>query len=301
MNLRRATQPSDRVVGLLIGPTAVGKSDLAIRICEARGWELISLDSRQVYRGLAIGTAQPSGSDLARVPHHLVACLDPRETCSAARYREMCAVILDDLQARDARALVVGGTGLYWRALTEGLHRLPTASASLRAQHATILEEEGVEGLRRRLEALDPHAAARLGARDRQRLGRALEIVELTGRSLAANLDAPPLPPLVSQVAEVVLTRPRPELHARIQTRCDQMLASGLIDELRGVLASGCPTDAPGLRTVRVSATCPLRPRRALVGQMPGGVRARDATLRQAPGDVVPTPAPPRHGASRGL
>jgi len=243
-------QRASRVVGLLTGPTAVGKSELALRICAARGWELISLDSRQVYRGMEIGTAQPSAVERARVSHHLVACLDPRETCSAARYREMCAAVLDDLESRDARALVVGGTGLYWRALTEGLHPLPPASAALRAQHQAILEAEGVEGLRRRLEALDPEAADRLGARDRQRLGRALEIVELTGRSLASNLAAPPLPPLVPVVPEFVLTRPRAELYAIIDARCDRMLEAGLLDELRRLLAEGCPPDAPGLRTV---------------------------------------------------
>ena len=243
-----SAQPT--VVALLTGPTAVGKSDLALALAEAHGWEIVSIDSRQVYRGLPIGTAQPSAAEQARVRHHLIACLDPRESCSAGRFRELFAEVLADLEARGRRALAVGGTGLYWEAIARGIHELPPASPEIRARHAAIIEAEGVSGLRRRLERVDPASAARFGALDRQRIGRALEVLELTGRTLSDHIDASLLPPLLSGTPVIWMSRERGELYARIEARCGRMLELGLVDELRALLASGCPATAPGLRTV---------------------------------------------------
>lgn len=246
------------IVAYLAGATAVGKSDVGLLLAERLGLEIVSIDSRQIYRGLPIGTAQPSAAERARVRHHLLDLLDPIEPCSAGAFRLRFAEALDDLARRGARALAVGGTGLYWEAITRGLHPLPPASREIRARHDEILRSEGTEGLRRRLEALDPAHAARIGARDRQRLSRALEVLELTGRGMQGHWSGAPLPPLVRNVPTIVLSRGREDLYRRIELRCERMLAAGLLEEVRSALGRGLPDDAPGLRTVGVRELLPF-------------------------------------------
>ncbi len=244
------------VLGAFItGPTGVGKSEVALLLAERLGCALLSVDSRQIYRRLEIGTAKPTPSERARVEHLLIDCLDPEEASSAGRYRAMALEALDRLAASGRRALAVGGTGFYWEALTRGLHPLPAADPKVRALHDRIAEEEGVAGLYRRLEAVDPETAARLPPNDRQRIARALEVAVITGAPMSRLLreerrvswpeDAPP-----SRIPAIVLTRDRADLYRRIETRCRRMLEAGLIDEVRALLASGMPPDAPGLRTV---------------------------------------------------
>lgn len=234
--------------GWLAGPTAVGKSEVALRLCEMRGLSLLSLDSRQIYRGLDIGTAKPSAEERRRVPHLLIDRLDPTEACSAGRYRELALAALSGLRASGRRALAVGGAGLYWEALTRPLHDLPRASAEIRARHEEILRREGSAGLHAELRRVDPETAARLSPNDRQRISRALEVAALAGRPLSELLRAGR--PAALDLPVAVLERPPAELRERIAARAAAMLDAGLLEEIRGLIAAGVPPEAPAFRSV---------------------------------------------------
>lgn len=235
------------LAGYLAGPTAVGKTEAALMIAERRGLAILSVDSRQIYHELKIGTARPTPSELARVEHLLVDILDLTEPCSAGAFRRMA------IEALEGRApgsvLAVGGAGLYWEALIRNLHPLPQADPGVRSRHCAILESEGVEGLYRRLQEIDPEAAARLSPRDRQRISRALEVAEISGRPMSRIL-AEPRPVPAEHVPVAALLRPRAELYPRIEDRCRRMLDAGLLDEVRGILERGVDPSAPGLRSV---------------------------------------------------
>jgi tRNA dimethylallyltransferase len=210
--------------------------------------EILSVDSRQIYRRLELGTAKPTTAERGRVQHHLLDVLDPGETCSARRFRDLALLALSKAGERGVRLLGVGGAGLYWEALVRGLHELPPASVEIRARHVRLLAEEGPDALHRRLRAVDPPTASRLAPGDTQRVSRALEVHELTGLPLSAlhrepRADARAIPTLALQ-------RDRADLYQRIEERCGRILEAGLVAELRELLASGVPPDAPGLRTV---------------------------------------------------
>lgn len=242
------SDPRERLAGCILGPTAVGKTEVALLVAEQAGVEILSVDSRQIYRRLEIGTAKPTAAERARVRHHLLDALDPGETCSARRYRDLALEALREAQARGVQLLGVGGAGLYWEALVRGLHELPSASAEIRARHVRLLAEEGPDALHRRLRSVDPPTATRLAPGDTQRVSRALEVHELTGLPLSA-LHRKPLPD-ARAVPTVALLRDRVELYRRIETRCERILSAGLVAELRSLLATGVAPDAPGLRTV---------------------------------------------------
>jgi tRNA dimethylallyltransferase len=255
-----ASDPFPALVAYVTGPTAVGKSEIALRLAEAHGWAILSIDSRQIYRGLDVGTAKPSAAERERAPHLLLDLLDPGEACSAGRFRAFALEALESLRVSGRRALAVGGAGLYWEALTRGLHPLPASSPEVRARHERIVRQEGVEGLYRRLQAVDPETARRLKPRDRQRVGRALEVAELAGEPMSCILARPERGPEAAgsshadgdgrRVPVVALTRSRPDLYRRIEERCRRMLEAGLIDELRRLLDAGVSPGAPGLRSV---------------------------------------------------
>lgn len=229
---------------LLIGPTAVGKSEVAVAVAEAVGAEVISADARAIYRGLEIGTARPPLAVLERIPHHLVGTLDPGEGYDAARFRSDCERIVAEIHGRRRRAIVVGGSTLYVRSLTRGLFPGPAADPALRAE----LSARTTEDLRAELAAVDPPSAARIHPRDRVRMIRALEVHRRTGRALTASwgTEAPFPWPLV----KVGLTLERGELHRRIEARVARMLASGLIEEARRLWDRGLPLAAPAMRTI---------------------------------------------------
>jgi tRNA dimethylallyltransferase len=221
-----------RTLIVIVGPTAVGKTDAAIRLAERIGGEIVSADSRQVYRQMDIGTAKPSAEQRARAPHHLIDIVDPDEVLSLAQYQSAAYAAIDDIFARGKRPLLVGGTGLYVRAVTEGLRIPPVApNRELRNRlEAQAAAGEGKYALYAELERVDPAAAERIDPRNVRRTIRALEVYRLSGRRFSELGRAQPPPYPVSIIG---LTRPRPELYARIDARIDAMLAGGLIEETR--------------------------------------------------------------------
>lgn len=223
---------------VVAGPTAVGKSRLALDVAEAVGAEVVSADSRQVYRGLDVGTAAPSAADRARVPHHLVASLAPGEPYSAGQFLRSLGQTLADLRARRVPAVVVGGSTLYVEAIVRGLADLPALPDAVAAPLAeAAASPEGRDRLYAELAVADPDAAATLDPTKSHRLARLVGLLRHTGRppsELWRERAVPPAPHVL-----VVLDRPREELYRRIDRRVDRMVADGLEDEVRRLYARG--------------------------------------------------------------
>ena len=221
---------------LLMGPTASGKSAVALELARRFPVEIISVDSAQVYRGMDIGTAKPSAADRAAVPHHLIDIVDPIESYSAAQFRSDTLRLMREIAARRRVPLLVGGTMLYFKALREGLSALPQADDQIRAAIESEALERGWPSLHAELARIDPQTAMRLKATDSQRIQRALEVFRLTGRPMSALLgrrDTEPLPLRLAQVA--LAPSDRAQLHRRIEARFAAMLKKGLVEELRSL------------------------------------------------------------------
>ncbi len=234
-----------------MGPTASGKTALAVSLVERFPLEIISVDSALVYRGMDIGTAKPDVATLARAPHHLLDIREPTEAYSAAAFCDDALRLMRDIVARGKVPLLVGGTMLYFRALLNGLDDLPRADAALRKQLETEAASRGWPALHAELAQLDPPTAARLSPNDSQRIGRALEIFRLTGTPMSALLDQPQtaLPYRVLQLA--LIPSDRAVLHRRIATRFEAMLDEGLIDEMQKLRRMpGLSADLPAMRAV---------------------------------------------------
>lgn len=179
------------LVGYLTGPTAVGKTEVAVLLAERFGLSILSVDSRQIYRRLERGTAKPGAEERARAEHLLLDRLEPTETCSAGKYLRMAEDALEDLAARGRAALAVGGAGLYWEALAGGLHSLPVSTPESRARWEAVAEAEGVSGLLSRLRRVDPARASQLGPRDRQRIrSRTTSSISRADSTLVRNTPA---------------------------------------------------------------------------------------------------------------
>ncbi|MDP1927730.1 MAG: tRNA (adenosine(37)-N6)-dimethylallyltransferase MiaA [Thiobacillus sp.] len=235
----------------LMGPTASGKTALAVSLVERFPLEIISVDSALVYRGMDIGTAKPDAATLARAPHHLLDIRDPGEAYSAAAFCDDALRLMRDIVARGKVPLLVGGTMLYFRALLHGLDDLPRADAVLRQTLEIEAASRGWPALHADLARVDPLTAARLAPNDSQRIGRALEIYQLTGTPMSALLDQvqTALPYRVLQLA--LIPSDRAVLHQRIATRFDAMLADGLIDEVKTLRQMpGLTADLPAMRAV---------------------------------------------------
>ena len=222
---------------VIVGPTASGKSRLAIDVALAVGGEIVSADSQQVYRGMDIGTGKVSEAERTLVRHHLIDVCDPHEDMTAARFTELADRAIADAAARGTPVVVAGGTGLYVRALLLGLFAGPPADPDLRAR----LRAEGLPALRQRLAAADPTSAARIDANDEKRTIRALEVLELTGEPMSVHQERhdhrrvePRYPARV-----IGIDPPRAELYRRIDSRVDEMMAAGLLDEVRRLRAAG--------------------------------------------------------------
>jgi tRNA dimethylallyltransferase len=226
----------------IVGPTAVGKSGVALLLAERLGGEIVSADSMQVYRGLDIGTGKPREEELARVRHHLVDVADPREDFSVARYQELARAAIAQIAGRGRLPILVGGSGLYVRAVTGGLS-LPGVAADreLRNRLRELAAREGPARLHRELAAVDAETAARLHPNDEKRIIRALEVQALTGVPLSRfhRLDRKELPSY--NVLLIGLSRPRQELYRRIEARVEAMFAAGLVEEVARLLGGGVP------------------------------------------------------------
>jgi tRNA dimethylallyltransferase len=222
----------------ILGPTASGKSALALALAERTGGEIVCCDSQQVYTGMDIGTAKPTPAERARVPHHALDLVRPDEPFHAARWAAVARAAIEDITARGRLPIVVGGTGLYYRALTGGLFEAPPPDPAIRARHRALAAAEGVPALHARLAAVDPEAAASIGPNDLVRTSRALEIYEQTGVAITAlRRRASPRGDLAPTV--LLLDPPLATLRARIATRVAEMMAAGFLDEVRALRAAG--------------------------------------------------------------
>lgn len=235
----------------LMGPTASGKTALACELSDRFALDLISVDSALVYRGLDIGSAKPDAATLARYPHALIDIREPSQPYSAADFRDDALPVMRAISARGRVPLLIGGTGLYFRALQQGLSELPQADPALREKLAQEAARVGWPAMHARLAQYDPPAASRIGSNDAQRLQRALEVIELTGRPLSEQQQGARanFPWRVLKLA--LLPEDRVPLHARIAQRFDAMLAAGFLDEVRALRARGdLHAELPAIRAV---------------------------------------------------
>jgi tRNA dimethylallyltransferase len=220
----------------LLGPTASGKSRLALELAEKLPIEIVAMDSAQVYRGMDIGTAKPSAAERAKLPHHLIDLVDPDQSYSVGRWRGEAIQAVNGILERKKLPLLVGGTMLYYRALTSGLANMPGADPEVRAELDLSAARRGWPSLHAELAKVDPEAAQRIQPNDAQRIQRALEVYKLTGEPLSQiqlRKESPPPFPLKA----FALIPERTELHARIAARFEAMLAAGLVDEVRSLKA----------------------------------------------------------------
>lgn len=230
---------------VLVGPTAVGKTALSLALAEALNGEIVSADSRQIYRGLDIGADKVSAADRARVPHHLLDVVDPDEVLTLAQYQRAAYAAINAIQARGRLPILVGGTGLYVRAVADGLG-IPEVPPNpvLRAALEAVAATQGAQALHEQLATLDPTAAAAIDYRNVRRVIRALEVCLTTGQPISRLQAATPPPFAVQRIG---LTRPRPALYARIDQRVDEMVARGLLAETEALLAAGYTPTLPAL------------------------------------------------------
>lgn len=236
---------------LLMGPTASGKTDLAIALAQRFPLGLISADSALVYRGLDIGAAKPDAHTLSCWPHALIDIREPDQPFSAGDFRQAALAAMADIDRAGKAPLLVGGTGLYFRALERGLADLPTADADLRARIAARMERDGPARLHAELALVDPDAAARIRPGDRQRIQRALEVWQITGQPLSTLQRQHSHRPPWRLLKLVLLPEDRGRLHQRIEQRFDAMLAGGFLDEVRALRQRPeLHADLPALRAV---------------------------------------------------
>ncbi len=236
----------------LMGPTASGKSALALELADVLPVEIISVDSALVYRHMDIGTAKPDKAILAQYPHHLVNIREPSEPYSVAEFRAAALAAMADITARGKIPLLVGGTMLYFKALKSGLANLPAANPQIRARIALMAREEGWAAVHRRLAEVDSVSAQRIHVNDPQRLSRALEVYEVTGRSMTDWHNEQPMTVLPYTCCELAIVPPdRLALHKLIAERFQEMLDQGFVEEVRRLsLRESLASDLPALRSV---------------------------------------------------
>jgi tRNA dimethylallyltransferase len=241
---------------VIVGPTASGKSDLAVQLAEMCGGEVVNADSMQVYSGMDIGTAKPSPELLQRVPHHLLGIVPPDVNFTAADFQREARRVIVEIHARGRMPIVVGGTGLYIRALLHGLSPSPGGDEDFRAELTEIADREGNDVLLDRLRRVDPETAGRLHVNDRFRIIRALEVYHQSGRPFSAYQSGHAFAEEWCTALKVGIDVPREELYRRINLRVEQMLADGLVDEVKGLLAAGYGRDLKALRSIGYKEIC---------------------------------------------
>jgi tRNA dimethylallyltransferase len=233
----------------LLGPTASGKSTLALQLAAELPVEIVSMDSAQVYRGMDVGTAKPSAAERSRTAHHLLDLIEPTERYSAGRFREDAIRTVLDILGRGRIPLLVGGTMLYYRALSAGIDELPAADDTVRAEIDAEAAARGWPAMHATLAKVDPESASRIEPNDGQRVQRALEVFRVTGTPLSSLQTARPLALPFELRGFAIVPENRAELHARIAARFDSMLRDGLVDELRSLRAKHALS--PGLPSMR--------------------------------------------------
>lgn len=233
---------------LIVGPTAVGKTELAIQLAETLRGEVISADSRLFYRGMDIGTAKPSLEERARVLHYLIDIVNPDETLSLAVFQQKARDAIADIHARDHVPFLVGGTGQYVRAVTEGwMPPEVVPNARMRDELEKMRGERGLEWLHDRLRTLDPESAEKIDARNYRRTIRALEVIFTTGKKFSGQRGRGDS---AYHLITIGLNRPRVELYQRVDERIDLMFANGFVDEVKGLLDKGYSPDLPGMSAI---------------------------------------------------
>ena len=247
-----AGKPAGPLAVCLMGPTAAGKTGQAIALLERFPFEIVSVDSALVYRGMDIGTAKPDAETLERAPHRLVDIRDPEDSYSAGAFVRDAMAAIEDITRAGRIPLLAGGTMMYFRALTDGLAELPSASPEIREAIDRDAQNEGWPALHARLVEIDPDSAARIEPNDRQRIQRALEVYLASGETLSSLRQVSTKPAEGIRFLKLALNpADRAELHRRIEQRLEQMLAAGFVDEVRGLMQRpGLDRDSPAMRAV---------------------------------------------------
>lgn len=233
---------------LIVGPTAVGKTELAIKLAERFNGEIISADSRLFYKGMDVGTAKPSKAEMAHVPHHLIDIVNPDETLSLAVFQQKATEIIEAIYKRNKLPFLVGGTGQYVRAVTEGWTPPEVVpNSKMRDEFERMKDERGIDWLHDKLRSLDEDAAEKIDARNYRRTIRALEVIFTTGRKFSEQRNKGDS---MYQLISIGLTRPREELYKRVDERIDLMFANGFIDEVKGLLDQGYSPTLPSMSAI---------------------------------------------------
>ena len=233
------------------GPTASGKTSLAVALAKELGGEVISCDSMQIYRGMDIGTAKPTTEEMEGIPHHMLDAVSPADDFSVSRYCEMADPILQDILARGKTAIIAGGTGLYMDALIRGNSFAPFPSTGMREKLEAQADEIGMEAMLEKLRAIDPESAERLPVADRKRIIRALEVYYETGETITEhNRKTQAIPPKYNPLQFALEDENRQDLYDRIDKRVDLMLELGLIEEIHRLLASGIPEKCTAMQAI---------------------------------------------------
>ena len=235
----------------IAGPTASGKTALAVQLATITNGEVVSCDSMQVYRHMDIGTAKPTVDEMAGIPHHMLDVADPREDFSVSRYCEIATPIIDDILARGKTAIIAGGTGLYMDSLIRGNSFAPYPATGRREELEALAAQEGIEAVLSQLQAVDPESAARLHPSDQKRIIRAMEVYLETGQTITEhNRKTQAIPPRYSPVWFGLEDTYREQLYGRIDQRVLKMLENGLIEEIQALLASGIPEKCTAMQAI---------------------------------------------------
>lgn len=244
-----AKQPKPKLL-IIVGPTAVGKSEVAIELAPPMSAEIVNADSQQVYRYMNIGTGKPSAAERERIRHHLIDIINPDEEFNAAIFRRLSVAAITDIQSRGKRVIVCGGTGLYLKALTKGLFTGPGQDAALREGLNAEADQFGLRSLYQRLERVDPGVGSRIHPNDRQRIIRALEIFALTGKPISEWQKEHAFGETSFETFVIGLERDRAELYQAIDDRCERMIAAGLLEEVKQLMNNGYGLDLKPLQSI---------------------------------------------------
>ncbi len=259
----------------IAGPTASGKTALAVKLAKEYNGEVISCDSMQIYKRMDIGTAKPTAEEMDGIPHHMLSVAEPWEDFSVSRYCEMAAPIVDDVLARGKTAIIAGGTGLYMDALIRGNSFAPYPTTGRREELEALAAKEGIQAVLNQLQAVDPESASRLHPSDQKRIIRALEVYLETGETITEhNRKTQLLPPRYNPVWFALEDTQRAALYRRIDYRVEVMLEQGLIDEIRSLLAEGVPEKCTAMQAIgykefldALNGSCTMAEATALVQQ----------------------------------